>query len=101
METINKSSRNKALCALIPIPVICVLMPIIHINTWVWLITMTFSVVLYLSVMTFYCIKQKCYKQLFINYIMVITAVCVLYLQFVYVPKKAQNIERNQVEMKT
>ena len=51
--------------------------------------------------MTFYCIKQKCYKQLFINYIMVITAVCVLYLQFVYVPKKAQNIERNQVEMKT
>lgn len=101
METINKSSRNKALCALIPILVICVLMPIIHINTWVWLITVTLSILLYLSLMTYFCIKQKCIKQLMVNYLIGIVFLLTLYLQFVYVPKKAQNIERNQVEMKT
>lgn len=101
METINKSSRNKALCALIPIPVICVLMPIIHINTWVWLITVTLSILLYLSLMTYFCIMQKCIKQLMVNYLIGIVFLFTLYLQFVYVPKKAQNIERNQVEMKT
>lgn len=86
---------------MIPIPVICVLMLIIHINTWVWLITVTLSILLYLSLMTYFCIKQKCIKQLMVNYLIGIVFLLTLYLQFVYVPKKAQNIERNQVEMKT
>lgn len=51
--------------------------------------------------MTYFCIKQKCTKQLMVNYLIGIVFLLTLYLQFVYVPKKAQNIERNQVEMKT
>lgn len=86
---------------MIPIPVICVLMLIIHINTRVWLITVTLSILLYLSLMTYFCIKQKCIKQLMVNYLIGIVFLLTLYLQFVYVPKKAQKIDRNQVEMKT
>lgn len=62
---------------------------------------MTASIVLYLTLMTYFCIQQKCYKQLAINYLIGIVFLFTLYLQFVYVPKKVQNIERNQVEMKT
>lgn len=101
MKTINNSSRNKALCALILIPAICVLQLIFHIDKWTWLITMTLSILLYLSLMTYFCIKQKCIKQLMLNYLIGIVFLSTLYLQFVYVPEKTQNIDRNQREMNT
>lgn len=86
---------------MIPIAIISVLQLFIRIDTWVWLLVMTASIVLYLTLMTYFCIQQKCYKQLAINYLIGIVFLFTLYLQFVYVPKKVQNIERNQVEMKT
>lgn len=101
MKTISHPSSLKLCWALIPIAIIIVLQLFIRIDTWVWLMVMTASIVLYLTLMTYFCIKQKCYKQLAINYLMGIVFLCTMYLQFVYVPKKSQNIERNQVEMNT
>lgn len=101
MKTISHPSSLKLCWALIPIAIISVLQLFIRIDTWVWLLVMTASIVLYLTLMTYFCIQQKCYKQLAINYLIGIVFLFTLYLQFVYVPKKVQNIERNQVEMKT
>lgn len=87
MKRISRPSVYKALCGLIPIPVMCVVMLFIRIDIWVWLTVMTAAIVLYLALMTYFCIKQKCYKQLAINYLVGIVFLCTIYLQFVYVPQ--------------
>ncbi len=65
----------------------CVVMLFIRIDIWVWLTVMTAAIVLYLALMTYFCIKQKCYKQLAINYLVGIVFLCTIYLQFVFVPQ--------------
>ncbi len=87
MKTISNPSSLKLCWAFIAIPIICVLMLFIRIDTWVWLTVMTASIVLYLALMTYFCIKQKCYKQLAINYLVGIVFLCTIYLQFVFVPQ--------------
>lgn len=100
MRTITRPSAAKLSWALIPILLICVLQFIFHVDSWIWLATVIASTVLYLSLLAYHCIRQKCYKQLIVNCIFGIVFVFILYMQFVYVPQKFRDPDVATVECK-
>lgn len=82
MKTIRNPSIWKLGWALIPVPIICVVAIIMRaLPTWLW-ITGVVSVAVYMILVTYFCIKQKCYKQLWQNYLILILWIITALLQF-------------------
>lgn len=49
--------------------------------TWLWVIGAV-SVAVYMILVTYYCVKQKCYRQLGQNYLILIVWIIIALLQF-------------------
>lgn len=80
-KTINNPSARKLSWSLIGIPIIAVFFIVFHLAIeWVWIVG-GFSALLYLGLMTYYCLRQKCYMHLLYSWKVVIFAVIFLYMQ--------------------
>lgn len=87
MKTIKNPSSQKIGLILTPIPILCVLVIILRsLPTWI-LIAGAISLLTYMALMTYFCIKQKCFTQLCILYIIVIVWIATFIIQFNYIPK--------------
>lgn len=85
MKTIENPGAKKLSLALIPVPLLCVYV-IVTRSLPVWSIALGIaSVVVYMALITYFCIKQKCYTQLAANYIVLIVWILTFYFQFQYI----------------
>ncbi len=67
MKTIQKPDAKKISIALIPIYVMIAYVIITRSNpVWVYVVGGT-SIICYFALLGFFCIKQKCYQQLWVN----------------------------------
>ena len=81
IKTINNPSAEKLAWCLVGIPLIAVVALVFKLSfNWVWIIGGG-CVGIYLILMTYFCIKQKCYRQLLICYVIVIVGILTLWLQ--------------------
>lgn len=72
MKTIQNPNQWKLSIALIPVPVLLVYVVVTRsFPSWIWIV-FALSTALYMGLLTYYCIKQKCYTQLIRNYIALI-----------------------------
>lgn len=82
IRTISNPSIWKLGLALIPVPIVCVVAVIMRaLPTWLWVIGAV-SVAVYMILVTYYCVKQKCYRQLGQNYLILIVWIIIALLQF-------------------
>ena len=82
MKQIHKPS-NWLICIFLIPAVLAFCFILANVATPLWaIVTICVSIVSYLSVLTYYCIRQKCYGQLVANYV-VLALWCVIYfIQF-------------------
>lgn len=85
MKQIEKPSNW--LIGILLIPAILVFFYIILIGSSpIWAIaTICISVSLYLATLTFFCIRQRCYRQLIVNYIVIVLWVLIYLIQFKFI----------------
>lgn len=82
MKTIQHPNSKQVSYALIPIYILCAYVIISHsIQTWVYIVG-AISFITYFALVTFFCIKQKCYQQLILNYAFGALFALIFYLQF-------------------
>ena len=87
MKQIKDPGQWKLAIALIPIPLVYVYMIITRTTPqWTFFVGIA-SAVLYMSLLTYYCIKQKCYGQLISNCIVLIGWIIAFYMQFFHLDK--------------
>lgn len=85
MEKIKNPSEWQLGILLVPL-VIMMIMVIIMKRMPVWAIVIgALSFASFLGAMTYYCIKQKCYRQLVANYAVVIITILTMIVQFVVI----------------
>lgn len=82
MKTIENPSGRKVGLLLIPAFLMLVAIPILKsIPVWV-IVTSALSFASYLGVLTYYCVRQKCYRQLTVNCIVIVLWVVIFVVQF-------------------
>ncbi len=87
MKRIENPSSRKLSWLLIPIFLVLAFMALMKaIPVWVVIVGIM-SVAAYLSALTYYCIKQKCYGQLALNWIMLFMWILIYMVQFSVVPR--------------
>ncbi len=87
MKRIENPSSRKLSWLLIPIFFVLAFMALMKaIPVWVVIIVIM-SVAAYLSALTYYCIKQKCYGQLALNWIILFMWILIYMVQFSIVPR--------------
>lgn len=85
MKKIKNPGIWKLGISLLPIPILCIY--IIATRTfpaWI-LIVGLISTAVYMALVTYYCIKQKCYAQLAQNYLALISWTIIFVIQFKYI----------------
>lgn len=91
MKTIENPNGRKLAVLLIPAFLMLVVIPILK-SIPVWTIVVSvISVVSYMAALTYYCIRQKCYRQLAVNYIVLFVWALVLIIQFWVVPNASSH----------
>lgn len=87
MKTIQNPNIWKLGISLIPIPILfAYVMVIKDFPVWVF-VAGIISTVVYMALVTYYCVKQKCYAQLLQNYLVLIVWAIIFTVQFYYVDK--------------
>lgn len=92
MKTIANPKISALYFILVPIPLVAAGQLIFHLNisTRLWMGIALTCIALFLATITYFCIKQKCYKQLATQYIIWLSFAVITYLQFVYIPSLSQ-----------
>ncbi len=86
IKKIKNPSIWQLAISLIPLPILGIAVIIMRaIPTW-FLIVGGLSVVTYMALTTYFCIKQKCYFQLFREYLVLVTWIIIFVLQFIFLP---------------
>lgn len=77
MKTISHPSANTLSLVLIPIPVIILIRVIFHWNMsdTAWILSVVIPMLVYLGLLNYFCIKQKCHKQLVLSNISSLIAI--------------------------
>lgn len=89
MKTIENPSGRKVGLLLIPAFLMLVAIPILKsIPVWV-IVVSALSFASYLGVLTYYCVRQKCYRQLAVNCIVIVLWVVIFVVQFGVLPHPA------------
>lgn len=87
MKRIENPSSRKLSWLLIPIFLVLAFMTLMKaIPVWVVIVGIM-SVAAYLSALTYHCIKQKCYGQLALNWIILFMWILIYMVQFSIVPR--------------
>lgn len=87
MKRIENPNSRKLSWLLAPIFLVLAFMVLIRrIPVWVVVVGIM-SVAAYLSVLTYYCIKQKCYGQLALNWIILFMWILIFVVQFNILPR--------------
>ena len=89
MKTIENPSGRKVGLLLIPAFLMLVAIPILKsIPVWV-IVVSVLSFASYLWVLTYYCVRQKCYRQLTVNCTVIVLWVVIFVVQFGVLPHPA------------
>ena len=89
MKTIENPDGRKVGLLLIPAFLMLVAIPILKsIPVWVIVIS-ALSFASYLGVLTYYCVRQKCYRPLTVNCIVIVLWVVIFVVQFGVLPHPA------------
>lgn len=89
MKTIENPSGRKVGLLLIPAFLMLVAIPILKsIPVWV-IVVSALSFASYLGVLTYYCVCQKCYRQLAVNCIVIVLWIVIFVVQFGVLPHPA------------
>lgn len=89
MKTIENPSGRKVGLLLIPAFLMLVAIPILKsIPVWV-IVVSVLSFASYLGVLTYYCVRQKCYRQLTVNCTVIVLWVVIFVVQFGVLPHPA------------
>ena len=82
MKQIKKPSNWLIAILLIPaVFAFCIIVANSFAPVWA-IITICLSLASYLAVLTFYCIRQKCYEQLIVNYVVIVFWAIIYLIQF-------------------
>lgn len=92
MKTIKNPSLGKLGIALIPIPIMLIYIIATHSRPLWTIIVMIASTVVYMALVTYFCIRQKCYRQLALGWFILISWVIVFVIQFCYIDKLFDNL---------
>lgn len=86
MKTIKNPNIWKLGISLIPIPLLIIYVIAFRpypIPIWIWIVG-AISVIVYMGLVTYFCIKQKCYAQLTQNYLVLFVWAIIFLIQFYY-----------------
>lgn len=80
MKTIKNPSADKIAIWFIPVPIICTIKAFFGYNApWLSIVCGIF-IAIYTGLMTYFCIKQKCYGQLARIYLIIVVLVIILFI---------------------
>lgn len=83
IKTIKNPSQWTLAISLIPLAIVLIYVIVSrNIPTWAYIVGIG-SIVLYFGLLTYFCIKQKCYAQLARSYAIIIVGIIVFVIQFV------------------
>lgn len=85
IKTIQNPGQWTLAISLIPLAIVLIYVIVSrHIPTWTYIVGIG-SIVLYLGLLTYFCIKQKCYAQLARSYTIIIVGIIIFIIQFVVI----------------